>query len=751
MNRSIFLSFIFVGSILYPQELKWPTNAGNAYSSNFGEYRDDHFHMGLDIKTNGRTGYEVYAIENGFISRIVSNYNGYGKALYLKTVSGHIAVYAHLDKFAPILEKVWRLQQSRGKSYIVNTNFSSREFQVKKGDIIGYTGNTGSSFAPHLHFELRNSKNEPLDPLSNGLLRTDGVTPILNKLAFIPLSREALVNSSSLTQIIPLFRDKSGVYLFADTLSTIGDFGLAIQAIDKREGSKNVYQFHRAELFVDGKPVFKLVYDNIPYSQSNSAKTLIQFGIKRDNLGEFQKLYRLPEHSRVAIHGTDDNGILRLDPGYHRVEIKIQDAAGNEAVAKGILVGAFPTSLSVEELQRDEKVVTLAISPKRGGLPIRDATIYSFTPFGYPDMKLKNLHTQRVGNSLHVSLPVKDTENRIMQILGINQIGAMALPIHWENNKTPDNVIDLNLNLEISHAERGVFFQIKMNRYSSANATLKLSNDNTFQTYELTQIQPTVFLSEMLPVQYLRNIKFVDASLSHEGYSRETRFNFQPGIAEPGIKTVILSKDRNCSIQTSSSTVYTATAVWIDKVNEYAPIEIGYHLSPVYQLQPFNQALQDSFLIGMRYKRQYTGHSKVGIYYYDMKEQKWTYTPTKNNPKRQFLSSSLGQFDAVTIIQDLEPPKILKTFPAHGGHYETQDINKIKIDVDDALSGIEAEEASFSLTLDGQSVYFAYQPVIKQLSYTLGRTLRSGNHKFEVALRDRVGNETQKKVLFSID
>ena len=76
MNCSIFLSFIFVGSILYPQELKWPTNAGDAYSSNFGEYRDDHFHMGLDIKTNGRTGYEVYAIENGFISRIVSNYNG---------------------------------------------------------------------------------------------------------------------------------------------------------------------------------------------------------------------------------------------------------------------------------------------------------------------------------------------------------------------------------------------------------------------------------------------------------------------------------------------------------------------------------------------------------------------------------------------------------------------------------------------------------------------------------------------------
>jgi hypothetical protein len=751
MNRSILLPVILVGAILFSQELIWPTNAGHAYSSNFGEYRDDHFHMGLDIKTNGRTGYEVYAIENGFISRIVSNFDGYGKALYLKTISGHIAVYAHLDKFSPILEKVWKLQQSRSKSYMVNANYSSREFQVKKGDVIGYTGNTGSSFAPHLHFELRNSQNEPLDPLSNGLLRTDGVTPILNKLAFIPLSREALINSSPLTQIIPLFRDKSGIYLFADTLSTLGDFGLAIQAVDKREGAKNVYQFHRAELFINGKSVFKLVYDRIPYTQSSSAKTLIQFGIKRENLGEFQKLYRLPEHSRVAIHDTDDSGVLRLDPGYHQIEIKIRDAAGNEALAKGVLVGAFPISLTVDEIQRDEKVVTLAISPKRGGLPVRDATIYSFTPFGYPDLKLKNLHTQRVGKSLHVSIPLKDTENRIMQILCVNQIGAMASPVHWENYKTPASVIDLYPGLDISHTERGVFFQIKMDQYSSASAILKLSNDNTFQTYPLTQIQPTVFLSEMLPVQYLRDIKFVDVSLSHGGYSRETRFNFQPGIAEPGIKTVILSRDRNCSIQTVSRTVYAPTAVWIDKVNKHAPVDIGYHLSPVYQLQPFNHALQDSFLIGLRYEHQYSGHSKMGIYYYDRKEQQWIYTPTKNNPKRQILTTSLDQFDAVTIIQDLEHPKILKTIPAHGGHYKTEDITKIKIDVDDDLSGIEAKEASFSLTLDGQSVYFAYQPVIKQLSYTMDRTLQSGNHKFGVTVRDQVGNEIHKTILFSID
>ena len=751
MNHSRFLLFFLATAILHPQELKWPTDAGNAYSSNFGEYRDDHFHMGLDIKTNGRTGYEVYAVENGFISRIVSKFDGYGKALYLKTVSGHIAVYAHLDRFTPVLEKVLKLQQSRNKSYMVNANFSSREFQVKKGDVIAYTGNTGSSFAPHLHFELRNSSDEPLDPLKNGFLRKDHVTPILSKLAFVPLSRDALVNSSPLVQTIPLFRDKSGVYLFADTLSTIGDFGLAIQAVDRREGAENVYQFHRAELFLDGKSVFELIYDRIPYTQSGSAKTLIQFELKRENLGEFQKLYRLPEHPRVVIHGTDNTGVLRLDPGYHRVEIKIRDATGNEAVARGILVGAFPTSLSVKEIQRDDKVITLEISPRRGGLPIRDAIIYSFTPFGYPDLKIENLHTQRVEKNIHVSLSVKDTEKRIMQILGINQIGIMTTPVHWANYNTSASVIDIHPDLEISHTERGIFFQVKMDQYVPANAILKLSNDNTFQSYPLSQIQPTVFLSEMLPVQYLRNIKFVDVSLSYSGYSRDTRFNFQSSIAEPGIKTVILSQDRNCSIRTVSSTVYASTAIWIDKVDKHAPVDDGYHLSAVYQLQPFNQALQDSFLVGLRYERQYSGHNKMGIYYYDQKEQQWTYSPTKNNPKRQILTSSLNQFDAVTIIQDLVPPKILKTFPAHSGHYEAKDISKIKIDVDDNLSGIDAKEASFSLILDGKSVYFAYQPVIKQLSYTMDRALQSGNHQFEVTIRDQVGNKISKTVLFSVD
>ena len=158
--------------------------------------------------------------------------------LLTNTNDGKTIVYAHLEKFSPILERVLKLQQAKNKKYSINTNFSSNQFRVKKGEVIGYTGETGYAFGPNLHLEVRNNKDEAMDPLSNGFSVPDKVTPLMDKIALVPLSRGALINSSPLVQTMPLFRDKNGTYLFADTISVIGDFGIAIKAIDKREGSK---------------------------------------------------------------------------------------------------------------------------------------------------------------------------------------------------------------------------------------------------------------------------------------------------------------------------------------------------------------------------------------------------------------------------------------------------------------------------------------------------------------------------------
>ena len=706
--------------------------------------------MGLDIKTNGKIGQEILAVEDGHISRVRSDFNGYGKALYQRTVSGHEVVYGHLASFTPVMEKVWRLQQAKRRSYNVDAQFSPREFQVKKGDLIGFSGNTGHSFAPHLHFEYRSSKSEPLNPLTMAFNLDDNVMPIPIKLAVIPISQGSLINASPLSQIIPLFRDKGGTYHFADTISVFGEFGLAVQAVDKREGTNNTYQFHRAELIIDGQPEFELNYTKIPFSQGKFAKTVIQYDLKRKNLGEFQKLYRLAEHRKISIHASDNSGILGLAPGFHSVEINIFDAHGNKTVVRGMVAGTFPMTLEAKEIFRDKKVVTLVLAPRRGGLPIRDVVVHNFTPYGFPDQKVDILHAEQVKKDLHITIPLSAIHDRILQIIGINQLGGMVNPYHWTTFNPEISVVDVHPNLKVSNTERGLFFQVDLDHYVPARATIRLANDNTFMSYSLAQIQPNTFLTERLSHQVVNNMKYVDVELTHEGLSRETRFHYLLQAVGPGQEYHVISNDRNCSIETKPGTFYQTNVIWIDKVKEFAPVTDGFHLSPVYQIQPFDLAIKSKFRVGIRYDRDLVEHSNLGIYYYDGKEEEWVYTPTENNRRKQILTAELEQMDAVTVIQDLDSPQIKNTFPGNSGRYHIQDVNRIEIEVDDSISGIESEEASFDLLLNDNPVYPAYQPLKKTVSYNFDHPLKEGQHKIDFKVRDRMGNESAGTIYFSV-
>ena len=750
MNRHFISFLLFVSATLISQDVLWPTRVGKFFSSNFGENRDDHFHMGLDIKTNGKIGQEILAVEDGHISRVRSDFNGYGKALYQRTVSGHEVVYGHLESFTPLMEKVWRLQQAKRRSYNVDAQFSPREFQVKKGDLIGFSGNTGHSFAPHLHFEYRSSKSEPLNPLTMAFNLDDNVMPVPIKLAVIPISQGSLINASPLSQIIPLFRDKGGTYHFADTISVFGEFGFAVQAVDKREGTNNTYQFHRAELIIDGQPEFELNYTKIPFSQGKFAKTVIQYNLKRKNLGEFQKLYRLAEHRKISIHASDNSGILGLAPGFHSVGINIFDAHGNKTVVRGMVAGTFPMTLEAKEIFRDKKVVTLALAPRRGGLPIRDAVVYNFTPYGFPDQKVDILHAEQVKKDLHITIPLAAIQDRILQIIGINQLGGMVNPYHWTTLNLEISVVDVHPNLKISNTERGLFFQVDLDHYVPARATIRLANDNTFMSYSLAQIQPNTFLTERLSHQVVNNMKYVDVELTHEGLSRETRFHYLLQAVGPGQEYHVISNDRNCSIETKPGTFYQTNVIWIDNVKEFAPVTDGFHLSPVYQIQPFDLALKSKFRVGIRYDRDLVEHSNLGIYYYEGKEEKWVYTPTENNRRKQILTAEMEQMDAVTVIQDLDSPQIKNTFPGNSGRYHIQDVNRIEIEVDDSISGIESEEASFDLLLNDNPVYPAYQPLKKTVSYNFDQPLKEGQHKIDFKVRDRMGNEFAGTIYFSV-
>ena len=173
MKKKI-LSIIFIisanllsGQKHYPKDyFRSPVDLKIALSGTFGELRSDHFHSGIDIKTGGKTGKNVYAIADGFISRIKVSGNGFGKTLYIKHPNGYTSVYAHLKGFSQEVSKYIKEQQYKKKSFEINIFPKSDQFVIKKGDIIALSGNSGGSDGPHLHFEIRDTKSEhPLNPL----------------------------------------------------------------------------------------------------------------------------------------------------------------------------------------------------------------------------------------------------------------------------------------------------------------------------------------------------------------------------------------------------------------------------------------------------------------------------------------------------------------------------------------------------------------------------------------------------------
>jgi len=164
----------------------------------FGELRSNHFHSGIDIKTQQREGLPIYAIGDGSVTRIKISLWGYGKAIYVAHPNGYTSVYGHLQKFSPKIEAYIKQLQYQKKSYEVEVFPDLGEIKLTKGEVLAYGGNTGGSSGPHLHFEIRNSITEkPTNPLLYGLEVRDATNPILEKLYVYPLSKGSVVNKST--------------------------------------------------------------------------------------------------------------------------------------------------------------------------------------------------------------------------------------------------------------------------------------------------------------------------------------------------------------------------------------------------------------------------------------------------------------------------------------------------------------------------------------------------------------------------
>jgi len=744
----LFTKLTLIFSIVTAQEYTWPTNTGKHLSSNFGEFRATGYHLGLDIKTKGSIGHPVYAISSGYIARIVTNYSGFGRALYLTLDDGQTAVYAHLSKFSPQLEDRLKLEQEVKRSYITNIFLSPEEFKFEKGDIIGYSGNTGFSFGPHLHFEIRNKNGQTLNPLTNGLYQADRMAPIAEEISFIPLNSESWINGNQLPQNFPLFQNKKGEYLFPDTINIFGVLGMSLKTFDKRQGANNIYQPHRIEVYIDESLHHSLQFDRLDYNWLSTANFIKDYRNARLNLGDFVKLYHNETDPSVPIHSDSTKGILELTPGYHDIKIHIMDHLMNLRIVRGTVFNMAPFDIIAKPLGETKELISFLIQSKSISVPIKSVVAYSFTPYGYADERLSIQSSETLEEGKIITILKKKINRKAIQFMAENKLGTLSKPFHWIDSQNYSDYLNVSVDMDISYTDAGIYIQIQPEKIVDADFSLRLKGEYQYETIPLNQIQPSVFLTKPLSPIIFEEVNQIEAILNGS-IERQIRFDFPYTVAQPGSAVTVISKDGLFSIRSKKNSISRSTLMWIEAVHKYAPVKNGNHLSRVYQLQPYQQPLLNSINIAVRYSSKYKDRDKLHLYFYDQKEG-WSFIHTENNNERQVLTGEVKQLDAVTIIEDIIPPVIKSIHPGNNGNYPSLELSEFKIQIDDLLSGFNPSENSFELILDDQPLIYAYQPKLKTISYELEQPLLIGEHSLQFTVKDRAGNEASQKVKFNV-
>ena len=324
-----------LGQAAYPQDaFRSPMDIPLVLAGTFGELRSNHFHSGIDIKTQQREGLPIHAIGNGSVVRIKISLWGYGKVLYVAHPNGYTSVYGHLQKFAPEIEAYIKKVQYKQKSYEVEVFPDLGEVDVKKGEVIAYSGNTGGSSGPHLHFEIRSSILEkPTNPLLYGFEVRDATNPILNNLYGYPLTENSEINRSKNKVEINFKRQKDGTFL-AEKVNAIGTIGLGFIGYDRLDLAANRNGIYSVQQTVNGKVSIQYMFETFSFSESRYINTLIDYDHYARTRQKIQKLFKGPGN-RLSIYKTVfDNGKIDIKEGLnYTVELLIKDINGNETKA----------------------------------------------------------------------------------------------------------------------------------------------------------------------------------------------------------------------------------------------------------------------------------------------------------------------------------------------------------------------------------------------------------------------------------
>ena len=340
-------SFLCTQAQIFPQKnypqgyFQWPVKAKVAIVANFGELRPNHYHMGLDCRTDQHENVPVVAAAAGYIAKVKIEPSGFGRCIYINHPNGLTTLYAHLNDFYPALENYITQQQYKLKSWKVFLDIPSDMFVVNKGQIIANSGTTGGSQGPHTHFEIRDTKSDKvLNPLLFGLPISDDIAPDILHLAVYDRN----ISTYEQTPHFYPIKKVNGVYVTtpANIILNTDKVSFAITAYDRYTGSTNKNGIYQAVLYEDENAVVGFQLDSISYDETRYINAHIDYKLRSTQGLYVQHLSRLPGYTKGIYTDVTGEGVISLkNDATHAIKIEVKDSKGNTSKLKFSIQKSF--------------------------------------------------------------------------------------------------------------------------------------------------------------------------------------------------------------------------------------------------------------------------------------------------------------------------------------------------------------------------------------------------------------------------